>query len=98
MLYFENTKEEKIGLTTRNYRAIKVDYDGEPNFIMEIDGNYQLFLTIDEEGFTHVYDLSDTVISDYWEDIIDNIYTKEIDDYKIVEYYKDFDITIAKRV
>jgi hypothetical protein len=90
MLYF---KEEKQGeRNTDNYRAVRVNYEGEPNFI--VDCGYNQFINIDETGDITVYD---KVKEKQWVDIIDLIYSNE-KNVEVVEYYQDFDITIAKRV
>lgn len=96
MLYFENTKEEKE-YTMQNCKAVKINYEGEPNFIMEIDGNYKLFLLINEIGHSSVFDLSNEILNDYpWKEIVTYFYDED-EHYQITEYYKDFDITITKR-
>ena len=90
MLYFKEETQGERNL--ENYKAIKVLYEGEPNLVVAC--GYNEFINIDETGDICCYNKIDE--TEWWA-IVEIIYDRPTN-VEIVDYYKDFDITISKRV
>ena len=99
MLIFGLDKLESKEETLANYKAVRVNFEGEPRFY--VCNEYYEIIQIDECGSFSVNRPSAKlrVPDAKWQDILKDCYFDiDQEDFVIEEFFKDFDITISKKI
>ena len=97
MLIFKEKEIKEKDYTLRNYRAVKVDYEGDPMFFT-VALNLNALIMIDRDGDFSSMPMSCAHWEDLWENTLRNKYFYGGEDsWEIIEYFEDFDIAITNK-
>lgn len=98
MLNFKEKEKKDYPKTPTYYKAIQVNYQGEPQFLIfqnDWGGNPQI-VVIEEANYIYIENIESDCKDWDWKDFIIDIYQCNSCFVHIVEYYQEFDITIVK--
>lgn len=98
MLIFKEKEIEEKTCTLKNYRGVRVEYDGEPMFFA-IAYNLSSLVVIDHDGDFSSMPLTCAHWEDLWENILRDkyFYGEDEDDWAISEYFESFNIAITPK-
>lgn len=100
MLTFKEEEIKEKDCTLKNYRGVRVDYEGKPMFFV-VTFNLNALVMINESGDFTSIPLNSTVYwGDLWENILRNKYFYDDceDSWDITDYFESFDIAITKKL
>ena len=98
MLYFKEKEKKDYPKTPDYYKAIQVNYQGEPQFLIfqeDWGGNPQI-VVIEECNHIYIENIESDCKDWDWKDFIIDIYQCNSCFVHVVEYYQEFDINIIK--